>query len=1138
MNPTVSIIRLARHSERLFVNPPRTFPPKLAISAVSALVSICNLQAQSVLVKDIHDGPAGKLINFTPLHPFGADSLLALEDSVHGTELYKQIAADGTLVLVKDIRPGLDSSSPASFVTIGPRVLFTANTPDSVLHTTDGTAAGTVSLIPAGKSGTVTAATPLVPGAGYVIFNGAVGTEALALWRSDGTPAGTYTLPSLMAGSTKKALAVGGTIYFASAGATGKSELWKTNGTVAGTSLIKDINPNGSGSPTFFFALGQTTYFSATAVGSGMELWKTDGTLAGTVIVKDIRGGTASSNPDSAGVLGANGYFLANDGISGTELWTTDGTATGTVRLTDIRPGSGDATQYYGLYPFSGGLAFIANDGVHGTELWKTDGTTSGTVMVKDIRPGPQESLPSNIGSVNGLLYFTAIDGVNGWELWKSDGTEAGTVLVRDIAPGPTSSNPSQFRSFQGKAVFQANDGVTGIQWWQSDGSALGTARFTALDQGTAASSPDQGIGWNGRVWFAATDATAGRELWSSDGTTAGTSRLIDLVPGPTGSAPTPLGVVGSALCFSATTADAGTELWKTDGTAVGTILLGDLISGTPSSAPVLVYNDGQILFFTAFGAGTGRELWRTDGTPTGTWMVQDLVTGSASSTVIQMTKLGREYLVATGTSAFDGKLWFTDGSRWGTRQLANGLLPYLFLSSGNFALFSASTSTNEPALWRTDGTSAGTIPIKDFSPAVNHWGLESLFAWNGRSFASAADSNGLYQIWETNGTDAGTIPMTNLPSPNGKLGNIVSARNGIFFTTSSPGNGTELWKSSGTPAGTSMVADLTPGSTSTTFLWQRKVGDGVFLSIRKPETGAELWASNGTSAGTRIVEDLAAGTGESNPTAVAIAAGKFLYAATTVTTDRELRSVAVSGASLSFGTVDGFDAPPYGWTRTLPWCRPGQTSEASFRVSNLGDSPATGLSLVLPPSPPGEFEFVGVMPETLAAGESVVITARFTSPSILNRRIPVTLRRDDFTEGVFHIDGQSLGPEEWWRTRFYGTILNLGKAADESDPDGDGLSNLAERALGNSPLTSDQPELAILYNGGSRTVSYRRANPLGSGCLCQLEWSDTMKSGTWTSEGISESLASEAQGIQTIHATLPPSNNSALFARVRMTKP
>lgn len=791
MNPTVSIIRLARHSERLFVNPPRTFPPKLAISAVSALVSICNLQAQSVLVKDIHDGPAGKLINFTPLHPFGADSLLALEDSVHGTELYKQIAADGTLVLVKDIRPGLASSSPASFVTIGPRVLFTANTPDSVLHTTDGTAAGTVSLIPAGKSGTVTAATPLVPGAGYVIFNGAVGTEALALWRSDGTPAGTYTLPSLMAGSTKKAL----------------------------------------------------------AVGSGMELW-------------------------------------------------------------------------------------------------------------------------------------------------------------------------------------------------------------------------------------------------------------------------------------------------KTDGTAVGTILLGDLISGTPSSAPVLVYNDGQILFFTAFGAGTGRELWRTDGTPTGTWMVQDLVTGPASSTVIQMTKLGREYLVATGTSAFDGKLWFTDGSRWGTRQLANGLLPYLFLSSGNFALFSASTSTNEPALWRTDGTSAGTIPIKDFSPAVNHWGLESLFAWNGRSFASAADSNGLYQIWETNGTDAGTIPMTNLPSPNGKLGNIVSARNGIFFTTSSPGNGTELWKSSGTPAGTSMVADLTPGSTSTTFLWQRKVGDGVFLSIRKPETGAELWASNGTSAGTRIVEDLASGTGESNPTAVAIAAGKFLYAATTVTTDRELRSVAVSGASLSFGTVDGFDAPPYGWTRTLPWCRPGQTSEASFRVSNLGDSPATGLSLVLPPSPPGEFEFVGVMPETLAAGESVVITARFTSPSILNRRIPVTLRRDDFTEGVFHIDGQSLGPEEWWRTRFYGTILNLGKAADESDPDGDGLSNLAERALGNSPLTSDQPELAILYNGGSRTVSYRRANPLGSGCLCQLEWSDTMKSGTWTSEGISESLASEAQGIQTIHATLPPSNNSALFARVRMTKP
>src|SRR5262245_11617858 len=45
---------------------------------------------------------------------------------------------------------------------------------------------------------------------------------------------------------------------------------------------------------------------------------------------------------------------------------------------------------------------------------------------------------------------------------------------------------------------------------------------------------------------------------------------------------------------------------------------------------------------------------------------------------------------------------------------------------------------------------------------------------------------------------------------------NLVNVNGTLFFTASTPRFGTELWKSDGTPEGTSMVKDINPGSAST----------------------------------------------------------------------------------------------------------------------------------------------------------------------------------------------------------------------------------------------------------------------------------------------------------------------------------
>ncbi len=450
-----------------------------------------------------------------------------------------------------------------------------------------------------------------------------------------------------------------------------------------------------------------------------------------------------------------------------------DRTVPATFLVRDILGGSSGSgpTEFVNV---NGTLFFVADDGTgtngHGKELWKSDGTSTGTVLVADIRPGPASSGPRYLTNVNGTLFFVADDGTgtngHGKELWKSDGTSTGTVLVKDIYSGAYSSNPDWLTNVNGTLFFRATEAffLTGTELWKSDGTSTGTVLVKDIQPFPYGSYPSQLTNVNGTLFFQANDGTKGYELWKSDGTSTGTVLVADIRPGPASSGPRYLTNVNGTLFFVANDGTNGIELWKSDGTSTGTVLVADIRPGAYSSNPDWLTNVNGTLFFAANDGTNGIELWKSDGTSSGTVLVKDIRTdisyyGSYGSDPIRLSNV-------------------------------NGTL-----------FFAANDGTNGTELWKSDGTSSGTVLVKDIDPSA-----------------------------------FGSYP-----------GYLTNVNGTLFFVANDGTSGTELWKSDGTSTGTVLVADIRPGSPGSLFSYPSltNVNGTLFFGADDGTNGVELWATD-----------------------------------------------------------------------------------------------------------------------------------------------------------------------------------------------------------------------------------------------------------------------------------------------------
>jgi ELWxxDGT repeat protein len=289
---------------------------------------------------------------------------------------------------------------------------------------------------------------------------------------SDGTPAGTRLAFRLRLGGTPTRLTVVGNQAFFRAqhpDSPFPDVLWRTDGTEAGTWSLPIIPRLGDPDhrPELVSLDGRIWLIGGKAGRPfGSELWETDGTAEGTAPV--FPEGNGPHDLQSLTVFQGDLYFFAElPGSVDTGLWRSDGTAAGTVLLKRIdlpRNELGPLAPL--LTPAGNTLFFRASDDVHGAELWATDGTAQGTRLVRDIAPGKRHARPDHLTAVGGTLFFTATDGEHGLELWESDGTAEGTRLVQDVFPGPTSSLPNLLTAAEGSLFFTADDGPHGRELW------------------------------------------------------------------------------------------------------------------------------------------------------------------------------------------------------------------------------------------------------------------------------------------------------------------------------------------------------------------------------------------------------------------------------------------------------------------------------------------------------------------------------------------------------------------------------------------------------------------------------------------------------------------------------------------------
>lgn len=193
----------------------------------------------------------------------------------------------------------------------------------------------------------------------------------------------------------------------------------------------------------------------------------------------------------------------------------------------------------------------------------------------------------------------------------------------------------------------------------------------------------------------------------------------------------------------------------------------------------------------------------------------------------------------------------------------------------------------------------------------------------------------------------------------------------------------------------------------------------------------------------------------------------------------------------------------------------------------------------------------IGGVASTASTGVSRWFGGRLDDTALFSQALPATDVADLARLGVRHFTGlestatvtlQIATLLQGWRQTHFGTTSSTGNASDSFDADGDGFSNLAEYALGTTPVAAtSRPTLplAITGNGTGRFLQITFNRIADPSLTYRVEASNSLITGSWSPIWQS-SGASNAPGSVTVVDPLDISGGSPpqRFLRLNITSP
>ena len=619
--------------------------------------------------------------------------------------------------LLRDTGPDLAQPGYPRLMASGGNLFFTANDDSEIWRFSAITHAFT--QLATGLSHV----SQLTGSSGIAYFN-LTSSTASQIWKSDGTPQGTGSVPGTTAAqigsSPSNFVVLGNSLFFEAS--SGVWKLWITDGT-ATQALAQFLLGTASSTPDQFSSAGDLAYFTTS---SPQGFWRSDGTAQGTFEL------SSTIQPRTTADLNGILVFSAIDrnGLAG--LWRSDGTLQGTYQISPIQTYTIEAvngTVFFDHEEYNSAAAATT------AELWKTDGTPQGTVEVAQLATYRGPAFPprvTDIGAAGPLVYFI-LDVAGQGTLWRSDGTAQGTFPVKTNLPTPPGALNfgSDLMYVGGKEYFFVGGKdyfFSATQLWDSNGLPSGTA--LVKDLGTAGPLPP-GTGLGNLLLAYVWEPGLGNTVWRSDGTASGTYELAGVTPWPTLN-PSPIAVLGNRAYFFAPTADPNNlwGLYQTDATSAGTVLVKQL-----SALPHDFLNAHGRLFFVA-----GHDLLQTDGTPAGTLSVGHIDRDPAADTFYdtgRMASAGDTVIFHAYNTSYGYEAWRLDrsdntgtisgsvfndlnhnGSLDGGESGLAGITAYIYANNnGQLDLGETSATTDSTGTYAFDGLFSGSFVIRQITP-------------------------------------------------------------------------------------------------------------------------------------------------------------------------------------------------------------------------------------------------------------------------------------------------------------------------------------------------------------------------------------------------------------------------------------